>query len=54
MGKVRQVFTVAGGEVVDAENGVSLAQKAIGEVGSEKPCGAGNKNTHSKESTFPG
>jgi hypothetical protein len=53
MGKVGQVFSVAGREVVNAENGVSFGQESIGEVGAEKSGSAGNKNTHSIESTLP-
>ena len=43
MGKV---FASAGGEVVDAEHGVALAQQAVGEVRAEKSGGAGHKYAH--------
>jgi hypothetical protein len=45
-GQMGQIFEVAGGEIVDAENGVALAQQAIGEVRAEKSGGAGNKYVH--------
>ena len=45
-GEMGEVFGVAGGEVIDAENGVAFAQQAVGEVGTKKSGGAGNKYTH--------
>ena len=40
------VFRIARRKIVDAKNGVALAQQAIGEVGTKKPGSAGDKNTH--------
>ena len=45
-----EVFRVAGGEVIDADNGVALAQQAVGEVRTEKSGGAGDKYAHGQES----
>jgi RNase H-fold protein (predicted Holliday junction resolvase) len=42
------VFPVAGGEVVDADNSIALAQQAVGEVRTKKPGGAGNKDVQSQ------
>jgi hypothetical protein len=52
MRKVGYVFGVSGGKVIDPENGMPLAQQAIGEVGAEKSGGAGYKNVHATVSTF--
>jgi hypothetical protein len=42
-------FPGAGGEIVDAENGVALAQQAVGEVRTKKSGGAGNKYAHGQK-----
>jgi len=42
--EVGQVFEVAGGEVVDAEDGVAVGEEAIDEVRAEEAGGAGNED----------
>jgi hypothetical protein len=44
--QVGEVLAVAGGEVIDADNGVALAQQAVGQVRTEKSGGAGDKYAH--------
>jgi hypothetical protein len=46
MGQMGQVFRVAGGEVVDAENSMALAQQTICQVRAEETSRAGYKYTH--------
>src|SRR5580698_1990412 len=52
LAEVSDVFAVAGGAVVDAENEVSFTEKPIGEVGAKKSGGAGDENLHSRGSTL--
>jgi hypothetical protein len=42
--EVGQVFEVAGGEVVDAEDGVAVGEEAIDEVRAEEAGGAGDED----------
>ena len=52
MPKVGDILRGTGREVIDPNNGMSLAQQAIGEVGAEKSGSAGYKNVHATGSTF--
>jgi len=44
---VRKVFQVAGREVIDAHNGMALAQQAVGQVRTKKSGSAGDKYAQS-------
>jgi hypothetical protein len=46
IGQVREVFPVSGAEVIDADDGVALAQQTVGEMRTEKPGCAGDKYVH--------
>ena len=46
IGQMGEVFPVAGREVIDADNGVALAQQPVGEVRTKKSGGAGDKYAH--------
>src|SRR5271157_2888817 len=50
IGQVRNVIPAAGAEVIDAFDGVALAQQAVGEVRTEKSGGPGNNNAHCQKS----
>jgi hypothetical protein len=48
-----QVFLVACGEIIDAEDGMALGQQAVGEVGPEKAGGAGYEDAHGQNFKAP-
>ena len=50
MAQVREVFAIAGAEVIHADNGVALAQQAVSEVRTKKPGSAGDKYAHGQQS----
>ncbi len=50
VGQVGEVIRIAGGEIVDADYSVALAQQAVGEVRTKETGGAGNKYVHVQNS----
>jgi hypothetical protein len=50
IGQMGQVARLAGGEIVNAEDGVAFTQQAVCKVRAKKPGGAGNQYTHGYDS----
>ena len=46
MSQMVEIFRVAGGEVIDADNGVAFAQQPVRQMGTKESGSAGNQYAH--------
>jgi hypothetical protein len=51
-GEMDKVLPVSGGHIVHAENGVAVAQQAVGKVRTKKTGSAGDENMHRQDSVL--